>query len=320
MKIIIDPRMELLMSIEFQNGFTNPGFAGLTKLEFQYKNDFIQYFSSYKNSDVVKRYLKIYGSGYAMDLLAKIVLHLSNPPDLKIVRYFDEDGKQYQPFIQILREFAIETDFMTFFVKYKEMFKEVIKSARREIKNKSVVSPIESYYGMKLNSYNIILTPLFREGGNGFRIRASENRYDGYAIIGPTKLNDGLPYFDSRLVRTLWHEFGHHFVEPITEKYSDVFKRKFSKVRFSVWCYQGWQDMINEYIIRAITTRIEFHMKREENATLQWIRDEENGGFVHMKELYDHLKIYETNRDIYPTLIEFYPEIIKKLESLLLSK
>ena len=78
--------------------------------------------------------------------------------------------------------------------------------------------------------------------------------------------------------------------------------------------------MINEYIIRAITTRIEFHMKREENATLQWIRDEENGGFVHMKELYDHLKIYETNRDIYPTLIEFYPEIIKKLESLLLSK
>ncbi|ASI13650.1 hypothetical protein Mia14_0323 [Candidatus Mancarchaeum acidiphilum] len=320
MKITIDPRIELLMSIELQNDLTNPGFAGLTKVETTYKKQFIDYFSSYKNSESTKHYLKICNGSCSMDFSAATIFHLSNPPDLKVVRPFDRYGRQYQSFIKILRDFAVETDFMAFFVKYKGMFQKVTESARKELKSKDIVLPIESYYGMGLNSYNIILSPLFREGGNGFRINSIKNWYDGYAIVGPTKVKNGLPYFDSRLVGTLWHEFGHHFVEPITEQHTAALRRKFSKVKLSLWGYPIWQNVINEYIIRAISNRIEFRVKGEENTVLKWIREEEKGGFVHMRELYDYLKIYEDNRDIYPTLIEFYPEIIKELERLLLNK
>lgn len=316
MKLTIDPRMELLTALEFLSGFTNPGFASLTKLEPAYKKKFLEHFLPYADSKAIKRYIKMCRGGFPLNISAKAIFNLSKPPGLKALHPFSQDKDYFEEFARVAKEFSDETEFAEFFKSNEKIFAEVERAAMAEIKVKDVVPPLEDYYGMGLNSYTVLLTPLFREGGNGFRIMNADKGYDGYAIIGPTEVRGSMPYFGSPQVRTLWHEFSHHLVEPIRENMSSILKPKFSRFKFSVWGYAGWENIVDEYVIRAVCNRIDAR-KNDEERVLRWMKDEEKGGFTCMTSLYRSLEAYESDREKYPTFADFYLGLTEKLEELL---
>ncbi len=316
MELTVDPRMELLTALEFLSGFANPGFVSLTKLEPDYKKEFVDHFSPYKNGRAIRRYVSMCHGSFPLNVSGAVMFNLSRPPELRIMRPFARDRRFFEEFAGVAKEFSDETGFAAFFKAHEEMFGRVEETAREAIRTRDVVPPLEDYYGMKLDSYSVLLAPLFREGGNGFRIMGAGGGYDGFAIIGPTEVRGSLPYFGRQQVRTLWHEFSHHIVEPLKERMRGRLRPRFSKFGFAVRGYAGWENMVDEYVIRAVCNRIDARINGE-GRVLDWMKGEERGGFTCMTDLYRSLEAYESDRKKYPKFADFYPELVKELEGLL---
>ena len=63
LNITVDPRIELLAVVQFLSGYGDR--KGLiTKYEFPYKRELMEYFSSYKNHHAVKLFTKMSTSGF----------------------------------------------------------------------------------------------------------------------------------------------------------------------------------------------------------------------------------------------------------------
>jgi hypothetical protein len=106
----------------------------------------------------------------------------------------------------------------------------MVNATANNIKEYDLVKDLEDYYGMKQNSYNLILAPLFHSGGYGPRVKTDGGNYDIYGIIGPHDVKDGIPQYNKEIIRYIaWHEFGHSFVNPATSRYIDEIN-KYSKL------------------------------------------------------------------------------------------
>ena len=69
-----------------------------------------------------------------------------------------------------------------------------------------------------------------------------------------------------------------------------------------------WQECINEFIIRAITTYLAFGDSEEAGARAY---DREAGrGVSCLDDLLKNIRLYESDRDSFPTFESFYPKIL----------
>ncbi len=202
------------------------------------------------------------------------------------------------------------------------------------------IATLENYYGMKQLSYNIILAPLFHPGGFGPRIdregdsnpvfnfinslqylifnQWSGKRYEIYNICGPTGVENGIPSFGTQegFRQLAWHEFGHSFVNPLSEslknrikisEYSSLFAPIREKMEREG--YNNWETCVNEHIVRAVTSRLTFlHFGKQ--AGEDELRDQKSRGFVYIDPLCKKLEEYEIRRDKYPSLVDFFPELL----------
>lgn len=175
---------------------------------------------------------------------------------------------------------------------------------------------------MKHHGYTIILAPLFHEGGFGGWIQRPDGRFDVYAILGPTDTFEGIPIFwpSAWLKYIVWHEFGHSFVNPITERFRQEIA-KYSSLYDPIaevmkkQAYGDWESCVNEHIIRAIEIRRIYREMGKAAADIM-LQEEKSQGFIYIEALSERLKDYETQRDRYPTFLDFYPELIKVFEEL----
>lgn len=185
---------------------------------------------------------------------------------------------------------------------------------------------LDDYYGMEVNSYNIILAPLLHNGGYGPRIKGDNGLYDVYGIIGPSSTikdnnNVSIPQFPIDTISYLvWHEFSHSFVNPTTEKYKteiNKYSDLYTNIRKQMesQAYPNWEICVNEHIVRAITTRLTY-IHNGQAAGNQAMQSEKARGFYYIESLCDSLVIYEENRDTYPTFESYYPELIKVFKDL----
>ena len=109
------------------------------------------------------------------------------------------------------------------------------------------------------------------------------------------------------------HEFSHPFINPLTEKHWDLVKNYASKydsipevARKNV-C-GDWQECINEFIIRAITTQLAFN--ESETSGQQYYTKEKSRGVCYLDALLGSLNNYHQNRTTYPALENFYSEVL----------
>jgi hypothetical protein len=55
-----------------------------------------------------------------------------------------------------LSDYAVECNFSTFYNNNMKFYKELVDNVSKELEN---------YYGLKKNSYNLVISPLFHSGG-----------------------------------------------------------------------------------------------------------------------------------------------------------
>lgn len=317
--VFVDPRMELLAIVQYLSGYEL-----ITKFNLSYKQEIWDYFSPYKNHPAVTIFKDMRDKGFSYDAPPTAMLFLSNPPDLNIQFPITDyiigraGGKaKLMQFIDALRSFARETQFMTFFKLYEGIYLQFVNDVNNKMTGTDYIGTLENFYGWSQNSYNIILVPLFHTGGYGPRIERAGGTYDIYSIIGPVNVINDFPDFGSAesFKSLALHEFSHSFVNPTTDKFQEQIA-KYSMLmnpireRMEEQAYGTWETCVNEHIVRAITSRFAYYESGWSAGNQEINYHKRQRGFLYIEFLYSRYEYYETQRDIYPTLVDFYPELI----------
>ena len=191
------------------------------------------------------------------------------------------------------------------------------------MKNINDASLIESYYGTKQNSYNIIFSGMLYENNYGPRVENSDGKYDIYYIKGSYSACNDLPNWgqEDSYKNLIRHEFGHSFINNLTSKnITEVnkYEKLFDPIEniMGKQGYPEWETCVNEHLVRAVVIRINA-INKGESTVNNAIKIEKNNGFIYIDKIVDLLKNeYEPNRDKYKNFEEFYPEVVKLFSSL----
>lgn len=326
--ISVNPNIELLSVVQYLSNYDDRT-GMITKFNIEYKSDVNEYFEKYKDHEAVKYF----------DIVSQEAFSYNIPPTLML--YFDSqlnkiENMQYtnnikersggidgiEKFISLLKDFYIDTDFGKFFNNHRDYYNEIIDKTIEVIGDRNYVNELEDYYGLKQNSYNIVLVSLFHQGGYGPKVEISKNKFDIYSIIGPQGVEEGKPVFGNEegFKRIQRHEFSHSFINYLSDiheeklkKYEDLYIPLKETMSSMSYCY--WKTCVNEHIVRAVTTRMAFNDSEKEG--LEALCYEKQFSFMYIDELVNKLCEYESYREKYKTFEEFYPELIKVFEEYL---
>ncbi len=327
LNVTIDPRIELLMVVQYLSGYKGHPEL-LTSLNFPYKQSVKKTFSGYKEHPAVKMFARMSSRGFSYDTPPKVMLHLSDPPGLEVVFPLPEHaikkagGKnRLEKFIALLRDFSRHSDFMSFYDSQKQTYAAIRETVEKNFSDTDFIGELEDYFGIEQRSYNIILVPL-SNGNYGPRLKHEDETFDAYNIISPRDFKDGILQFGAReyFRHLALHEFGHSFVNPLTEKHMDELKKYASLYKpiqkeMKARAYGDWESAINEHIIRAVTTRLQYLHRGKENGD-QALQQEINWGFVYVEHLCKKMEIYERNRQKFLTFTALYPQLIETFREL----
>ena len=124
---------------------------------------------------------------------------------------------------------------------------------------------------------------------------------------------------DQRVIIMSVHEFGHGYVNPLTEQYlkendiPDLFSDIADVMRKQA--YGKISSIINEHVIRAIVIRYISLIYHDEAWVQRAIQNEKKRGFIYIEDILESLEEYENQRQNYPTFDLYYPMIVKHLET-----
>jgi hypothetical protein len=324
LRLAVDPREELLSIIMLLSDY-DPRLEQMTKFNFAYSREIRTAFDKYRNHAAVKIFNKLWRINFAYDAPPTAVLYVTYDfrlrQDTPITNYLKTRAgseKALLKFLEALRRFSDDSQFAGFFNSHREYYRTILREAGSRTEGKDYIHELEAYFGAHNASYTIILVSLFRRGGYGPRV----DRPDGseiYAIIGARGMNDFNPTFGTRsdFLHIMRHEFGHSFVNPVTEQKKELVRRYEHlytpvKDKMQSLSYGEWPICLNEHLVRAVTIRLAYLDNKETGK--QALDEEERKGFIYIDCLTDRLIEYENNRDRYPTFESFYPKLLGSLD------
>jgi hypothetical protein len=323
--VTVDPRMELLSVVQH---FTTWADEHHTKLNFDYLDDVDYYFSSFANHSAVVKCQKMLNKGFTYDAPVNFMLFHDYPPSLNLLSPYSDYliGRasgvgNLNEFAENLRDFALSSDFMSFYEDHKDFYDKVLTLVFNSLEDNNYIELLEDYYGEAKYKYIIVPTPLFDGGAYGVRVNVSEGQYV-YHVPGPTGLKSGIPTFgcETDLKHVLLHEFSHSFVNPLTEKnidevnkYALLFEPIEEKMKEQA--YSKWYVCVNEHLVRINVIRMRV-LSESEGIKESLLDYEESLGFIYITQLDTLMQRYEANRTKYPTYEDFYPEIIRLFNAL----
>jgi hypothetical protein len=219
-------------------------------------------------------------------------------------------------FLGLLKDFAVTSSFNEFFESHTIYYKKLVSNTINELDSLNYISELETFYGVKQKSYNIVLVSLYSHVGFGNSIVDKNWKREIFDTMGPQKIRNRIPFFgDNNYFKYITrHEFSHPFVNPLTEKYWDSVKEHFKnydsipEVAKNNVC-GDWQECINEFVIRAITVYLATNESKE--LGLQAHEEEKSRGVSYLDPLLKQIRYYQSNRSTYPTLESYYLELLR---------
>jgi len=324
LKISIDPRMELLNAAQL---LSNTPYIDKQKV---FSQEAITYFKPFSSEKVVALTDELIQGDYSFGLDAppEFMLHLSQVPELEQQTPFTErllerggGAENLEKYRIALKQFAEVSNFENFWNSKIPLYNQILDLTIAEMGEMDLVKVLENYYNETHASYNIILSPAF-SGGYGPRIPNENGKLDIYACITTYFEKEGVPYMDMVNLRDyVWHEWGHPFVNPLTEKYRDRVnasgKLQEPIAKKIAGEYSHWWMNVNEHIIRAIHVRL-LELYADTQQAKQMLDYELKKRFIYVIPLIEKLKDFEKQRDERGiTFSEFYPQLLNLFENLL---
>jgi hypothetical protein len=312
-RVVVNPRIELMSVVQLLSGY-----ALVTRYESPYTGDAQRHFAPFSAHPAAIMFREMSEAGFAFSHVPTAMLSLTEPPALEPRVYFEPlmlqaagGEEQLLIFAEALRDFVKQSRFLAFFDAHRDTYAAMAEHSWPAVQQARAV--LEEYTGTPLQNSTVVLGPLLHDGGFAARYRPESGPAEAYAFIGPSRgVSNDLPEFggSARLLQQVGHEFAHLVVDPVTSVHDPLVQRHSSLydpiadvMRRNA--YPRWETVVNEHIIRAITTRLAFR-ERGEEAGRQELTRELQRGYVHLPALLGRLEEYEQNRGQYPTIEEFY--------------
>jgi len=289
-----------------------------------YKTDVINHFDPYKDHPVVLMFDRLSLQPRMLNFSApsNIMLYTDESLELRSDITLDDfvinragGIDSLRLFLGLLRDFAVKSSFNDFFQTHHEFYLTIAENTINNMGSINYISELENFFGQTQKSYNIILVSLYNFVGFGNSLLFSDGKREIYNTMGPTKVLNNIPFFgdENYLKYMIRHECCHPFINPMTEKYWDYIKdysHNYDSIpdiaRKNV-C-GDWQECINEFVIRAITTQIAFN--ESDSIGLLTYKKEKSRGVSYLDDLLDRIKLFQLKRDTFPTFESFYPNIL----------
>lgn len=317
--VSVEPKIELLGVVQYLADARVILKKNLYVDTQKYSDDISEYFLKYKNEEVISLYKEMMETGFIYDIAPNAMLYVDD--NLKLLdnislseRIITSAGgkKKLLKFFKLLADFRKKSKFDDFYISHNEFYNKCVSDVKNRIDKSDVIDKTQNYYGYKQNSYNFIIQPL-SIGGYATRMPAKDGKFDLYDFMC-------VPSDDVEFFQMVVHEFGHSYVNPLTEKnideinkYSNLFSP--IKVEMNNQAYGSWDFCVNEHIVRSISYRVlwgTFGAERSE----EYISRDTLNKFIYINAISEKLKEYENNRDKYPKFNDFYPELLKLFNEL----
>ena len=318
--IRIDPRMELLSTIQILTDL--PHMNQMTPFQHQYYHDVQEYFNPYRGHAAVLWFNKHRKMDWNGDTPVRAMLHLSDPPNIKLVIPFTPYLKGraggediLSQMVPLLNQFVRDTHFMEFWKKQQPFYAEFIKRIQGLVPFKEYIQLITDLYGEEKAKYIFTPVPLFLTGGWGLQIETEEGKISFY-IGGPHRIEGGFPMYNKNRVRYLvFHEFGHSFVNPIVHDHMDQINKydymyEYMQEDMAKLTYQSWEVTVFEHIVRAGET-ILLELAGFERESRNAFASSVYKGFRLLPQFKQKMELYLQSREKYPTFRSFFPEMLK---------
>jgi hypothetical protein len=322
--ICVHPQVELISIVQAISKY--PSILGFLMSDdpSDYKVAVDSYFLRYKEHPVVKMFDRLSSQPRMLNFSAPSNIMLYTDSELRLREDVVLDNfvlnraggtDSLVAFLDLLRDFATLSSFNEFYLKNKDYYLSIINTATENLGDKDYISELEAFYGKKQKSYNIILVSLYKAVGFGNSLLHTDNTYDLYNTMGPLRVENNVPFFgdENYLKYMIRHEFSHPFINPMTERYWDYIKSHSSnydlipEIARKQVC-GDWQECINEFVIRAITTHIAYNETEEAGA---WAYEKEKSkGVSSLDSLLSRINHYQANRETYPTFESYYLKIL----------
>jgi len=320
-----DERVELLAVVQH---FTAWASRRHTRFELDYLDEIDQHFGDFSEHAAVARSQQLTDGGFSYDAPPTFVLHHGPLPGFEQLTPYSDylirragGASALEEFADLLRQFARDSDFETFFAAHLPYYGSIAADVRDAMGDFDYVRLLEGHYGEEKHGYHVVPTPLFHPGGYGPKVDTGEGQ-EVYNICGPLSVEDGTPSFgDSAVMRGIMlHEFSHSFVNPVTEDNSLAVAASSSlfdpiEAAMTRLAYGNWQTCVNEHLVRVNVARFTGILEGEE-AKERVLLDELRRGFVYIRDLDALMATYEAARDRYPTYRDFFPEIVALFDRL----
>lgn len=189
LNITIDERIETLYAVAYFDDYFL-----INNHENLYKNTLKNKLQGLKDHKAVQLFDSLstkYNFSYYRTV--EWILQFSNFPEFQKVKEKADnystvpENKKY--LLEEFRKELIKFNQDTLFQKYLKAVKPLNEKVISQVKNSETIdklpSFLEDYYGKKLNSYNLILSPLIHAGGFNSEIINKNGESEVYAILGP---------------------------------------------------------------------------------------------------------------------------------------
>lgn len=311
---------------------------GLPPVENSLWDAAIQHFQKYKGHEAVKKLAALIGRT-GIDGPVGLILHYSELPmisiryqlDDNILKSFSETGDAQQgqseihEFIVAFKDFYIQADVDAFLAKHQAYYQRAIEDVKKNLPPDHFIPTLERYYGQQNRAYFLNPSPVLFPGfGFGKRIDTDEGLVV-FNTFGPFRSDPAnpsqLPYHFDRAdrIRDLSvHEFGHSFVNPITElpenralieQYAHLFEPL--KAQMARQGYGNWWICVTEHLVRLGEIRIALAL--QDPQTADKLRHTFTGqrNFVYLPQLESKIIEYEAKRDAYSSFGDFFPRLME---------
>lgn len=294
-------------------------------------------FLEYKDHEAV-RLLDTLISRIGIDGPVNMIMSYTELPDIKKVHPIatrllksisgNEDVEKGQQtidsFIVQFLDFYKKANIELFLEKHEDYYDKAIRDVQKHLPPDSFINTMEQYYGQVNKEYILNPSPALYPGfGFGSRIETVDglivfNTFGALNSIATNKLEILFDFDNYADIRDLAvHEFGHSFVNPLTEipdnigilnQYSYLF-RPIEK-SMSEQAYRSWRTCVTEHIVRLGEIRIALAMNDSLTATKIRTENIKQNNFIYLPFLEEKIVEYENNRDKYPSFSDFFPELI----------
>jgi hypothetical protein len=219
-------------------------------------------------------------------------------------------------FLELLRDFAVKSSFNEFFCGHRQFYQSLAEQAIASMGPMNYIAELENFYGSSQRYYNIVLVSLYGSVGFGNSLLHNDQKREIYNTMGPRAVKDGKPFFGDGeyLKHMIRHEFSHPYVNPMTEKYWHLVRDhngNFDTIPETArkGVCGDWQECINEFVIRAVTTYLAY-CESDEAGERAYTR-ESGRGVIWLDELLKNIRFFESERNTFPTFDLFYPKILE---------